>query len=65
MKATLSQSGLFFLVIFTTLMLVGCGQSGPLYLPKQQQPKSTNQTPKASDAETQQKKDALNKQQEG
>ncbi|WP_105166532.1 LPS translocon maturation chaperone LptM [Pseudoalteromonas sp. T1lg23B] len=64
MKATLSQSGLLFLVFFTTLMLVGCGQSGPLYLPKQQ-PNSTNQTPKASEADTQQKKDALNKQQEG
>ncbi|OHU84588.1 MULTISPECIES: LPS translocon maturation chaperone LptM [Pseudoalteromonas] len=64
MKATLSQSGLLFLLIFTTLILVGCGQSGPLYLPEQQ-PKSTNQTPKASDANTKQKKDALKKQQEG
>jgi predicted small lipoprotein YifL len=47
MKATFSQTSLFFLVIFTTLILAGCGQSGPLYLPEKQKSPTTNQTQQA------------------
>ncbi|NOU52985.1 lipoprotein [Pseudoalteromonas sp. JBTF-M23] len=65
MKATLSQSSLFFLVIFTTLILAGCGQSGPLYLPEKQNSKQTNQELSKSQAKPQQNTKAQTNQQEG
>ncbi|MBD1582692.1 LPS translocon maturation chaperone LptM [Pseudoalteromonas sp. S16_S37] len=65
MKATLSQSSLFFLVIFTTLILAGCGQSGPLYLPEKQNSKQTNQELSKSQTQPQQNTKAQTNQQEG
>ncbi|WP_261595083.1 LPS translocon maturation chaperone LptM [Pseudoalteromonas holothuriae] len=65
MKATLSQSSLFFFVIFTTLMLAGCGQSGPLYLPDKQSTKQTNKVQPKPNAEPTQDTQTQIKQQEG
>ncbi|ALO40583.1 LPS translocon maturation chaperone LptM [Pseudoalteromonas phenolica] len=58
MKANPSFTSLFFLVIFTSLFVTGCGQSGVLYLPEQQQ--QDNQTP----ASKQPKQDQQKQQQE-
>ncbi|BBN80087.1 hypothetical protein PA25_00720 [Pseudoalteromonas sp. A25] len=65
MKATLSQSSLFFLVIFTTLILAGCGQSGPLYLPEKPNSKQTNQELDKSQTKPQQQPQAQTNQQDG
>ncbi|MCF2910882.1 MULTISPECIES: LPS translocon maturation chaperone LptM [Pseudoalteromonas] len=35
MKATHTQFSLFTLILTSLLLLSGCGQSGPLYLPEQ------------------------------
>ena len=62
MKANPSFTSLLFLVIFTSLFVTGCGQSGVLYLPEQQQQQQQqdNQTP----ASKQPKQDQQKQQQE-
>jgi predicted small lipoprotein YifL len=52
MKAILSQSSMFILVILSVLTLSGCGQSGVLYLPEQP-PQSKNHTPDPKNLSTQ------------
>ncbi|MBE0366646.1 lipoprotein [Pseudoalteromonas sp. MMG013] len=52
MKAILSQSSMFILVILSVLTLTGCGQSGVLYLPEHGSKPDLN-TPKSDVKPTQ------------
>lgn len=49
MKIISSQLRLLFLITLTTVFICGCGQSGALYLPEQEDQTKTNQLPKKTE----------------